>query len=154
MRAIIVISILLAAGCGDDSRVAKLQAENDDMRKQVASATRDLESANARIKELDALVPPAAKAKANAKTLLGDLLYRKVFTKIERPAKFPVAWIGPGWEKHTYESKQLLVGIVYGYYYGHGDRSGTVILREPMNGKVIGKLTPTAGEIGYVLEIY
>lgn len=75
---------------------------------------------------------------AARKELLGNLIARGIFTKIEQPADLPHAYVGPAFYELTIDDKQTFAGVVYAYYFDGSDPIEHVRLFDGRSGKQIG----------------
>ena len=102
----------------------------------------------------------AADMQADRKRLITKLIEQGVFTKVGVPGTLPRVYVGPGFRGLTFDDKQLIVSVVYAYFYNcktptcKDNPDGIVVVYDGMTGKKIGgfTLSPKYGGPGLRLD--
>lgn len=93
--------------------------------------------------EGEPIVDPALQP--DREKLLGKLIARGIFRKVEVPGTLPHVWVGPEFYALEFELKQKFVSVVSAYYVVQSETFDPVVLYDVHSGKQVGTFSGDYG---------
>lgn len=84
-------------------------------------------------------IDKSEKAQAGRKKLIGELISKGIFHKIETPGELPRLWVGPRFASLDFDTKTSFASVVYAYSFDRIQMENLVVLYDGRTGKKIGR---------------
>lgn len=87
----------------------------------------------------------AADIQRERKALISDLIKANALYKLEKPARYCHAWVGPRFDSMPFDQKDAIINVVYAYCVTADASANIVVLKDYRTGKEIGNYGPSYG---------